>query len=136
MSDQGNSTYAGQTKYKILIVDDDAEVLETLVENVGDILTEAKIISASNGLVALEVLKQNTPDIIITDLVMPEMGGEELITEVRKTQMTLPIIVLSAHHVNHEINKKYRNVVLLNKPLEIALLTRSITSFLNIKPSS
>lgn len=54
--------------------------------------------SASNGVEALEVLNNFVPDIIITDLSMPRMGGAELVSRIRQLEVfaETPIIVLSA----------------------------------------
>jgi CheY-like chemotaxis protein len=51
---------------------------------------------ANNGLEALEVLKQGLPDIVLTDLSMPEMNGLELVEAVRRDYPGLPIILMTA----------------------------------------
>jgi len=55
--------------------------------------------SATNGVEALEVLNNFVPDVIISDLSMPRMGGAELISRIRKIEVfsNTPIIVLAAH---------------------------------------
>ncbi len=54
--------------------------------------------SATNGVEALEVLNNFVPDIIITDLSMPRMGGAELISRIRQLEVfaDTPILVLAA----------------------------------------
>ena len=54
--------------------------------------------SATNGVEALEVLNNFVPDIIITDLSMPRMGGSELVRRIRKLEVfaDTPILVLAA----------------------------------------
>ncbi len=54
--------------------------------------------SATNGVEALEVLNNFVPDIIITDLSMPRMGGAELVSRIRQIEILAdtPIIVLAA----------------------------------------
>jgi CheY-like chemotaxis protein len=54
--------------------------------------------SATNGVEALEVLNNFVPDLIITDLSMPRMGGAELVTRIRqlKVYADTPILVLAA----------------------------------------
>jgi CheY-like chemotaxis protein len=53
--------------------------------------------SATNGLDALELLKERRPDLLITDMMMPKMDGSQLISELKKDPATaaLPIIVLA-----------------------------------------
>jgi PleD family two-component response regulator len=57
-----------------------------------------KVFKASNGSEALEVMKTNLPDMLITDLVMPVMDGLELIKRVKEDSITslMPIIVITA----------------------------------------
>ena len=77
----------------ILIVDDDLE-LRKLVQSY--LVQEGfKAVSASDGREALFVARQERPDLIILDLMMPEMGGYEFIREYRKNA-DVPIIVLTA----------------------------------------
>ncbi|MDR3765245.1 MAG: response regulator [Acidobacteriota bacterium] len=54
--------------------------------------------AASNGVEALDVLNNFVPDIIITDLSMPRMGGAELVARIRQMELftEVPIIVLAA----------------------------------------
>jgi len=50
---------------------------------------------AANGLVAMAVLREAPPDVIVTDLVMPEKEGIEIIREIRQDHPDLPIIAVS-----------------------------------------
>lgn len=78
---------------KILVVDDEAQltrVLRTGLKSRGyDVLT------ASDGIVAMEIFNEWTPDLVITDLAMPRMDGLELCRQLRAVS-PVPIIVLSA----------------------------------------
>jgi CheY-like chemotaxis protein len=63
--------------------------------------------SATNGVEALEVLTNFVPDIIITDLSMPRMGGLELVTKIRELAVfaDTPILVLAARRSASELSK-------------------------------
>jgi two-component system KDP operon response regulator KdpE len=77
---------------RILIVDDERQitrVLRTALQSSG-----YEVTLANNGLEAFDLFKSMSPDLIITDLAMPEMGGIELTRAVRRIAET-PIIVLS-----------------------------------------
>lgn len=78
----------------ILICEDDLDIVELLKLY----LTSNKfdVISASNGLEALEILKNNHVDLLISDIMMPNLNGYELIKKIRETNLNLPIIILSA----------------------------------------
>jgi two-component system KDP operon response regulator KdpE len=77
---------------RLLIVDDESDithVLPTFMEAQG-----YSVRAADDGATALRVIREWPPDLIITDLSMPKMGGIALCQEVRKDS-TIPIIVLS-----------------------------------------
>ena len=79
--------------YRILIVDD-----EPTIRVVGKMLLETRgyeVITAGDGFEALLALKRSLPDIIISDLSMPNMNGFEFLSVVRRRFPTIPVIVIS-----------------------------------------
>ncbi len=80
----------------ILMVDDD-DVLLMVMHMVFE-RNGFNVINADNGLAGLSAIREKTPDIIITDLMMPVMDGLTFIAAVRKTEGTaaIPIIAISA----------------------------------------
>jgi CheY-like chemotaxis protein len=54
-------------------------------------------IFASNGREALEVIARQTPDIVLSDLQMPDMDGLELVENIRRSFASLPVILMTAH---------------------------------------
>lgn len=81
----------------LLLVDDH----ELFLEGLASLLKGAEnlnILSAAlNGVEALKQLEQHQPDVLLTDLSMPEMGGIELIREVKSKYPEIRILVLSMH---------------------------------------
>lgn len=77
---------------KILIVDDDRQILRMLRASLQ--ASGYEVLSAQNGIEAFEVFKESNPDLIISDIAMPEMNGVELTQAVRRIAST-PMIVLS-----------------------------------------
>lgn len=77
---------------RILVVDDERQITRMLRVSLQSSGYEVSV--ANNGLEALERIREAKPDLIITDLVMPEMNGVELTEAVREFDTT-PIIVLS-----------------------------------------
>jgi len=78
---------------RILVVDDERQItrmLRTSLQSSG-----YSVVTAGNGLEAFDLFQSARPDLIITDLAMPEMNGQELTEAVRRLAKT-PIIVLSA----------------------------------------
>lgn len=55
------------------------------------------ITSAAHGLAALQVMEQALPDIIVTDLMMPELDGLQLLSAVRKRYPLVPVILMTSH---------------------------------------
>lgn len=83
------------SEFELLIVEDNIEILNFLGEYFSD---QYRISRARNGLEALEKLKQYLPDIIISDIMMPEMDGIELCQHVKSNieSSHIPIILLTA----------------------------------------
>jgi CheY-like chemotaxis protein len=80
---------------RILVVDDskvDLELVASLLSDVGH-----ECVRAGNGREALELLQAKTPDLILTDLQMPEMGGLELVQEVHARYPKVPVVLMTAH---------------------------------------
>lgn len=80
---------------KVLFVEDEEIIRKKTVSSLSYIVAEVQ--EASNGIEALEKLKTFSPDLIITDLKMPDMSGIELIKEIRKENKEICIIVLTAY---------------------------------------
>lgn len=82
-------------KPQVMIVEDHDDLRNFLV---GALNKKYECIPAMNGKIGFELAKKNAPDLIITDLMMPEMTGEELAQNIRQTDHLchIPILVLSA----------------------------------------
>lgn len=83
------------SKQTVLIVEDNAEMRYYLSEVLSD---KVNIAEASNGSEALDWLKENEVELVITDLMMPEMDGQELIMQLKKAAAykKIPVIMLTA----------------------------------------
>ena len=80
-------------KYRILVVDDEIRVVKFLQSNLTAVGYE--VVTASNGLEAVEQFHAINPDLILLDILMPEMSGIDVLKEIRGFSM-VPIIFLSA----------------------------------------
>ena len=78
---------------KVLLVDDD----ETVLYSLSRALKQAgyEVLEASNGLAVADMIANNQPDILVTDLIMPEQEGISTITKVNELYPDLPIIAIS-----------------------------------------
>lgn len=92
-------------KSKILIIDDDSFIRNTYVA----LFQKAgfEVFEASDGSVAYEMIKKNTPDLIFTGIIMPNMGGFELIEKLQKEEKYKDIpVVISSHRGKEEDKQK------------------------------
>jgi diguanylate cyclase (GGDEF)-like protein/PAS domain S-box-containing protein len=79
---------------KILVVDDQDDIREALVTLIG--LWSHNVYGASNGKEGFELYQTYLPDIVITDIRMPVVGGLEMIEKIKAHNPSLPIIITSA----------------------------------------
>ena len=79
--------------YKILVVDDEVDI----VKFIGDYLTEEgyEVIKAYNGVEALDKMRQNRPDLVVLDIMLPGLDGFEVCKQIR-TESTVPILMVTA----------------------------------------
>ena len=80
--------------FRILIVEDDAE-LQQLFRHVLE-KNGYEAVGAANGRLALEALESSYFDLIISDIMMPEMDGYELVRTVRERGISIPIMMITA----------------------------------------
>lgn len=81
---------------KVLVVDD-AAIDRRLAGGILERHNEMAVEYAENGLEALGVIERGVPDVVVTDLQMPEMNGLELVEQVRRRFPLLPVVLMTAH---------------------------------------
>lgn len=91
---------SAKEKAKLLIIEDNVEMRTYLRRNLEDCY---EIFEASDGVEGMESIQKNIPDIIVSDLMMPNMNGLELCEKVKSNMVTshIPLIILTAK-VNEE----------------------------------
>jgi|ERR1700728_446291 len=118
----------------ILIADDNAGV-RTLIRNYLEMQTEFEICGeASDGVDAIEKIKELKPDLILLDLAMPKMNGAEVASIIKRTMPTIPIILFSAY--GEKVGKSLASAVgvdiVLSKPDGISNLVESVKNLLHV----
>ena len=92
---------------KILIVEDDFKLCQ-LFQRV--LVRERYVVkTASNGKEALDVMDKDYFDLIITDIMMPEMDGYELVQELRNAGNTIPILMITAKDAFDDMRHGFRS---------------------------
>ena len=82
-------------KFNILVADDEANIRRGLAMGLTD--EGYNVYEASNGLEALKIINSKDVDLVITDLKMPEMTGEELLKNITANFKNIPVIILTGH---------------------------------------
>jgi DNA-binding NtrC family response regulator len=118
---------------RILIIDDEELVRETFRQALAS--DGHDIFLASNGLEGLRVLTQARPDLVITDILMPEKEGVETIIEIRKLHPELKIIAISGGgRVGNmdflSVAERFGANLILSKPIHIDRLCDAVKTVL------
>ncbi len=79
---------------KILIIEDDPSILRGLQLNLG--MEGYLVRSASDGETGLSMAKSERPDLVVVDVMLPRLGGLEVVREIRTDDPDLPVLILSA----------------------------------------
>ena len=131
-----NSSYkpSPQTAPSLLIVEDNPDLRNFLHQSLAE---SYRITEAQNGQEALETIAQEQPDLIISDIMMPVMRGDDLCQTLKDNMETshIPIILLTAlgdrESILHGLNVKADSYVV--KPFDIDILKANIASVLTNK---
>ena len=83
--------------YTLLYAEDEIETRKNHIAYIQTLYADINILEASDGKEAWDIYLKNKPDILITDLSMPNMCGLELIEKIREKDTDIKIIVVSAH---------------------------------------
>ena len=116
----------------ILVIDDDV--------NIGSMLEEAlklegyKILRAYSGTEALMILEKKTPDLILLDLMLPGISGEEVLEKIKG----IPVIIMSAKSdIDHKVELLYGGASdYITKPFVLAELLARVNAIIRIAGSN
>jgi len=114
------------SRTKVLVVDDEEHIREILKETIeGEDFIAA---TANNGQEALKVLAAEVFDLMLLDVKMPFCDGLSVLREVRKTDPSLPVIVITgmASHEEMEEAKSYGNCKCIRKPFHVKTLLAEV----------
>ena len=105
----------------IMIVEDDRDTLEILNVVLRRKFRDASFFTARNGREGVELFKKQQVDLVITDVNMPQMGGAEMVREMRIFKPDTQFIFITADTgkatLEHAIGKGFRLVHYLAKPV-------------------
>ncbi|RDH83095.1 MAG: hypothetical protein DIZ80_12625 [endosymbiont of Galathealinum brachiosum] len=121
-------------KLKIAVIDDEIDIrdiVRTVLEKEG-----YDIVEAENGISGLELIRKSAPDLIVCDITMPEMTGDELFKVLRESESDLaviPFVFLSGSVDTEDKIKRLNNGAdgCFKKPVNLSLLVAHINSHLS-----
>lgn len=116
----------------ILIVDDDPDILRLIdmrLQSAG-----YHTIKANHGAEALSILTSQRPNLVITDLLMPELDGMALMEQIHQRHPTLPVIILTAHGtITDAVTATHKGAFsFLSKPFESQVLLQQVANALKL----
>lgn len=121
-------------KPKILVVDDEPLNIE-LME--GFLSTEYEIMKATSGMEALTKVEKTPPDLILLDIMMPNMNGYTVCRELRRRNktMAIPVLMITALKEKEDRMKAFESGAddFMNKPLDFGELRARMKSLLGVK---
>ncbi len=117
---------ASPDRKTILIVDDEEIIREFLVEVLND---DYDISVACDGDEAIEKIGNERYDLVITDLKMPRVSGEEVVKFAREKDPNCPVIVISGYSSLYAVSQSINNgaCAFLSKPFSISELMQTVT---------
>jgi CheY-like chemotaxis protein len=117
----------------ILVVDDDPVTLALCSATFAIYKDEFSVITASNGYEALQTLKQQPVDLLLTDLYMPVLDGFVLLAQVSRAYPKMMVAVMSAYEQlgNLDLIKKAGALLFLSKPIDLERLLSDVRRLLS-----
>ncbi len=112
---------------KILVIDDDYLIRYTLARLLRG--NGHEVATAADGRRGMTVFRTYSPDIVITDIIMPEQGGYETIRQIRSERATTRIIAISGHSGDDALAlaRELGADAVFRKPLNLLKLSQRVT---------
>ena len=118
---------------KVLVVDDEersVSIMKVVLEKLGYNVT-----AMTSSIKALELFKENPHrhDLLLTDLIMPQLTGDKLVSEVLKVRSDMPVIITSGFTdtIGNDIFKQTSNKAFIPKPFQPKELARTVRQVLD-----
>ncbi len=126
----GAGAAGAEAACSVLIVDDDEQVCRTLARLLQRFGCQS--CQATRGEQALGLIAQKAPDVVLLDLVMPQMNGAQVLARLRETHPELPVIIVTGYPESELMFQAMQHapVMLLPKPVDAPLLERSVRTAL------
>lgn len=131
-----NNIIESDDKPTILIVDDNYDLLQFMKDHLSK---NYNVYSTENGSKALDIIKENAVQLVVSDIMMPEMDGIEFCHTLKSNVQTshIPVILLTAKNEQDDIVKGYRSgaEAYVTKPFDPSALELQIKNILQLNKS-
>jgi len=122
----------------ILVIDDDATIQLVFSQFLTSLGHE--IMQAENGKKGMSMIQETRPDLVITDIMMPEMDGLEILMQLRSTHDSVPVIAISGGMRSLPVNflqqaKLFGARYVFEKPVPLEVLRNAVTELLDEEPT-
>ncbi len=137
VEDEGSVVVAGvngNNSYSILVIEDNTDLLRLMVKLLG---REYNVFTASNGKEGLEILENEDINLVVTDVLMPEMDGMEFCKQVKNCleYSHIPVILLTARNTEQDRAEAYESGAdaFISKPFSLPVLHARISNLLKAR---
>ena len=119
-------------RHLVLLVDDEEAYLLSVADGLARYASEFGVLTAHDGLDALQLISEKNPSLVVSDIRMPNMDGIELLLTSRKEYPTIPFILVSAFFSEslQRSAKAFGAARILHKPLDLETLLGTIREVL------
>jgi DNA-binding NtrC family response regulator len=134
---KGADKPAAERPSTLLIVDDEQDILDSLDLVIQTRLPGVEVITTLSGAAALDVMRQQKVGAILTDYKMPKMDGFQFVTEARKIDPHVPVVMMTAYPDPGLASKAQRDYgigLLMAKPFDMRYMVEILRLALAGKP--
>ncbi|MFA9392931.1 MAG: two-component regulator propeller domain-containing protein [Prolixibacteraceae bacterium] len=129
-----NDVAESQKKHCILVVEDDEELAAFIKHELN---AYYQVILANNGKDGLQKVKSEKPDLVLSDVMMPEMDGIELCRNIKNNEQTshIPVILLTARYAQEKELEGFESGAdaYVLKPFNLSILMSQVSNLLNVR---
>jgi DNA-binding response OmpR family regulator len=125
----------GKSLKRVLIVDDEETLTWSMARSLSKDKDKYEVIIANNGKEALDLLKKNPIDLVISDIKMPDINGLDLLVKIKKEYPQTRVIIMTAYgsfDVQKEANRR-GSLYYIEKPFEISDIRKIIIDLIGKK---
>jgi PAS domain S-box-containing protein len=122
-----------ESLYTVLCIEDKLSNLH-LLEAIFEMRPGVKLLAAMQGSIGLDLARQHAPDLILLDLNLPDISGQEVLSQLRQSNLTrnIPVIVISADAIESQVQRLLNAgaQAYLTKPIDVARFLQTADSIL------